>query len=106
MTAVLEGQLDIFTALEEPAPVPPFTVYTCVWAEKGCGWCGSGNMLGGGACRNPQNNDESFFYSYCTSCYNKYRSPKVTTPGFPLNIDRTQKPRPGDAPNITKGAAV
>ena len=101
----ITGQLDIFAELGESSPVPSFTVYTCVWAEKGCGWCGSGSMLGGGACRNPQNKDESFFYSYCTSCYSKYRSPKVTDPDFPVRIDRTQKARPGSAPDFSKAVA-
>lgn len=106
MSAILEGQSDIFEALGEESPTPPFTVYTCVWAEKGCGWCGSGNMLGGGACRNPQNNEESFFYSYCSRCYDKYRSPRVTAPGFNLYVDRTWKPRPGTAPALSQEVAA
>lgn len=101
----IDGQTDIFDALGESSPAPPFTVYTCVWAEKGCGWCGSRAMLGGGACRNPQDQDESFFYSYCGSCYGRYRSPRVTAPDFNLRVDRTQKPRPGAAPALSKGVA-
>lgn len=99
----ISGQIDIFDALDEPMPVPLFTVYTCVWAEKGCGWCGSKGMLGGGACRNPKNSDESWFYSYCGRCYELHGTPKVTAEGYPLQIDRTVKPRPGDAPEFSQG---
>jgi hypothetical protein len=95
----LPGQTDVFGLLDEPLPVPPITVYTCVWAERGCGWCGSTATLGGGACRNPDNSAESFFYSYCARCYKQYGTPKVTRPGVVV-IDRTQKVRPGDAPTL------
>lgn len=98
MSDQIAGQIDIFAELGEAAPVPPFTVYTCVWAEMGCGWCGGTGLDGGGACRNPQDKAESFFYSYCRACRTQYGYPKVTNEAFPLVIDRTQKLRPGAAP--------
>jgi hypothetical protein len=94
----LAGQTDIFDELGELPPAPPFTVHTCVWASRGCGWCHSKNVIGGGACRNPQDNNESFYYDYCQGCENKYGSPRVTAAGYPLTIDRTQAPRPGPQP--------
>lgn len=98
----LEGQLDIFDAMDEQPPIPPLTVYTCVWAERGCGWCHSNNTEGGGACRNPRDESESLFYSYCGKCRGKYGYPKVGNPDYPVTIDRTQKERPGTAPNLTR----
>lgn len=105
MSAEIAGQSDIFTELGESIPVPPFTVYSCVWAEKGCGWCGAKGMLGGGACRNPEDPTESWFYSYCQSCYTLHGSPKVTAPGYPVRVDRTVKARPGTAPHLTPAVA-
>lgn len=96
--AELAGQTDIFAELGEPPPVPPFTVHISVWADNGCGWCNSKSTIGGGACRNPKDADESFFYSYCTPCYEKYGHPRVNAPNYPLTIDRTKTPRPGSAP--------
>jgi hypothetical protein len=98
--AEIAGQIDIFDSLDEQLPVPPFTVYICVWAEKGCGWCHSSGLDGGGACRNPRNKDESLFYSYCGKCRGKYGYPKPGHPDYPVTIDRTQKARPGAAPNL------
>jgi len=93
---VIAGQTDIFAALDQPVPAPPFTVYTCVWAtDLRCGWCAGKGYDGGGACRNPSDETESFFYNYCRPCREKYGFPNVTREGFALNIDRTQKPRPG-----------
>lgn len=95
MSAVLDGQLEIFDILTESIPVPAFTVYTCVWAERGCGWCHSNGLDGGGACRNPRKEDESLFYSYCGKCRGLYGYPKVANPDYPVTIDRTRKDRPG-----------
>lgn len=97
---VIAGQSDIFDALDVPMPVPPLTVYTCVWAERGCGWCHSTSTEGGGACRNPRSANESLFYSYCGKCRGKYGYPKVSNPDYPVTIDRTQKARPGTAPKL------
>ncbi|MBT8161028.1 MULTISPECIES: hypothetical protein [Arthrobacter] len=106
MSDEIPGQGDIFAELDEPAPTPPFTVYTCVWAAMGrCGWCGGKGWDGGGACRNPKDENESWYYDYCKSCRENYGYPHVTREGFALNIDRTQKPRPGGAPDFGKDAA-
>lgn len=91
----LDGQTDIFAELGEPAPVPPFTVFTCVWAENRCGWCGGKGFQGGGAVRNPKDKGESWFFRYCGRCQERYGHPRVGREGFPVVIDRTQKPRPG-----------
>lgn len=93
----MAGQVDIFAELGEPVPVPPFTVFTCVWAENRCGWCGGSGFYGGGACRSPKDKTESWFYRYCKGCVEKYGHPRVVHDGFLLVIDRTQKPRPGGA---------
>lgn len=106
MNAVIAGQTDIFAELDEQLPTPPFTVFTCVWASGSrCGWCGGKGYDGGGACRNPKDDKESWFYDYCRPCREKYGYPKVTREGFALNIDGTQKPRPGDAPDFPEVAA-
>ncbi len=98
---MMGAQLDIFDALGESAPVPPFTVWTCVWATGSrCGWCGGKGYEGGGACRNPEDKNESFFYQYCRACREKHGYPKIHDPAFPVVIDRTQKPRPDDAPDF------
>lgn len=105
MSAEIAGQSDIFAELGESLPVPAFTVYSCVWAERGCGWCSAKGMLGGGACRNPEDDKESWFYSYCHSCHTLYGTPKVTRPGFPVRVDRTVKARPGGAVDFSGAVA-
>ena len=90
----IEGQVDLFEAMGEAPPPPPFTVYTCVWAERGCGWCQSNGFEGGGACRNPRDASESLFYSYCGKCRTRYGYPRVGDPDYPVIIDRTQKEKP------------
>lgn len=98
----MDGQVDLFDLIDERPPVPPFTVWTCVWAgDLRCGWCGGKGFQGGGACRNPRNDDEPFFYQYCRKCYEAYGDPHVRRLDSVINIDRTQKPRPGDAPNLS-----
>jgi hypothetical protein len=105
MTSI-EGQTDVFELLTESLPIPPFTVNTCVWASgQRCGWCGGKGYDGGGACRNPRNDDESFFYNYCAKCREKHGYPHPGRLEFLVNIDRTQKPRPGDAPAFGEDAA-
>jgi hypothetical protein len=107
MSDQIAGQVDIFAELGEAAPVPPFTVFTCVWATgQRCGWCHGKGYDGGGACRNPEDDKESFFYDYCRPCREKHGYPKVTREGFPVVIDRTQKPRPGDAPDLSSEVAA
>lgn len=96
MTATtLDGQLELF---DMEAPAPPLTVYTCVWtSSQRCGWCNAPGYHGGGACRNPKNDKESFFYSYCKRCYDHHGGPKFSQPDFAVNIVRTVTPRPGES---------
>ncbi len=93
---VIEGQIDVFDLLDERLPAPPFTVNTCVWAtDNRCGWCAGKGYDGGGACRNPRNDEESFFYNYCAKCRKKYGYPHPGRLDFAVNIDRTRKTRTG-----------
>lgn len=103
----MDGQLDALALLDDLVvgpPVPALTVYTCVWSNpQRCGWCDGGNISGGGAQRNPANEDESIFYDYCHKCSDKYGSPRIWDPAFRLNINRTQTPRPAHlGPRVTK----
>lgn len=91
----LEGQADLFELDDAPAkPLPPFTVWTCVWAEQRCGWCGGKGFQGGGACRNPRDENESFFYQYCKKCDDRYGDPRVTDLSRQIIINRTQADPP------------
>lgn len=101
----MDGQIDIFDLIEDKPPVPPFTVHTCVWSDsQSCGWCGKNGGDGGGAGRNPRNESEPFYWAYCQTCRNKYGYPRLRDLDFPVNIDRTQTPRPAElGPRPTKG---
>lgn len=98
--SIVAGQSDIFDALGEPAPTPAFKVWTCVWSSDGCGWCRAKSSVGGGACRNPGNADESLFYEYCAVCVKRWGHPSVRD--MQLIIDRTKTERPGNAPNLPR----
>lgn len=98
----MDGQTDIFGLLDESPPLPPFTVHTCVWLMSQCGWCNDRKgFLGGGGTRNPDDENESWYYEYCHSCQEKYGTPKLSDPNLKIIVDRTQIPRPGDAPNLS-----
>ncbi|MFH5879779.1 hypothetical protein [Arthrobacter sp. NA-172] len=79
--AEMNGQTDIFELLECGAPLelqPLFKVRPTGWYGKPkCGWCGSTNTIGGGACRHPQNRNQSIGYDYCQRCVNLYGHPHV-----------------------------
>lgn len=88
MISALDGQLDIFDALEVPKPVPPFTVihgYGPGW-KRSCGWCGTTNTIGGGACRMPGDPSKGIHYDYCQPCATRYGSPRVWIGGTPLFV--------------------
>lgn len=87
MSAVIDGQVDVFELLGEDkaACQPPFRVYPLKSRWKAiCGWCGGSGLLGGGACRHPDNAELSIGYDYCQKCVDKYGHPKVFPGGTPL----------------------
>lgn len=78
---MIAGQLDLLDLLdftEPPKPQPLFKVHPAGWHDKPkCGWCGSTNTIGGGACRYPGNRQLSIGYDYCQKCVNVHGHPHV-----------------------------
>lgn len=87
----IEGQLDIFDALDEKPAQPPFKVSLSVWQELNCGWCGTNGTIGGFSMRHPEHEEISIHGEYCTRCEAKNGSPRIGTVELIINTD----PKPG-----------
>lgn len=90
---MITGQLDLLALLDYTEPTkaqPLFKVHPTGWHGKPkCGWCGSTNTIGGGACRYPDNRQLSIGYDYCQKCVNTYGHPTIHggTPLVLMSVD-------------------
>lgn len=91
----IAGQLDLLDLLPEIAPAthPVFKVHPSGWhGKQKCGWCGSTNVIGGGACRHPQNRELSIGYDYCKKCVAIYGHPHING-GTPIILMTSDEQR-------------
>mgnify|MGYP006188965803 CR=1 FL=1 len=76
------GQVDIFEALGEAAPQPPFTVYTGPLRystgenTNRCGWCHRKVFPLGGEAAPASGDRPAYVCTYCESCHKKYGHPR------------------------------